>query len=266
MILMIMLRGAKYHGKMVRLRRDSETPTAVVGSINETRRVNDRKKLINLVSQEAEIFKKVTDSMRNAVSGRQTITQEMVNELVRSTKSSGKRIENHMADSNLQPLPKSDCYEMKSSSTTSLLKVNIGSLPPIVERKGNSYHSAPINNNNSSNSITDINIPLKGNYRREFNRSDRSFSLMKWSDEELSRMSSIYNEMNQPKQKNSVNLWALYLESFSARFRAFFPGRSEEEVIEKAREMISKRRLKERGEPLFWKEVASTMLANKSLS
>lgn len=204
---------------------------------NESRRRVERNKLLNLVSQDADNLKKVTNDLQAYVVNRTSIPSNLIDQLVNSTKYSSVKVTRHIENS--LTIPKG-----KQSEKSKELSNQAAKLPPISTLKDeeNSILSASKN-------------PPMTNRRREYNISDKSSSKMKWSAEERDRMNQIYLDMAQPSQKNNTKMWVIYLEGFAERYRSFFPSRSRKDVMEKARDMISKRKLKEHGEPLFWKDV-----------
>ena len=226
--------------------------------LNDVRRKMERGKLVNLVVQEASNLKQVTDELQSYIANRKTIPSKLIDHLVRSTKNTSAKIAHHISDSSTLPKPAAfnDSRRVSDISSSESQLIRTKQLPPLNRN----------DNNNSNESILSIfNNPPKPNGRREDdNLPNKSYSKMKWTDEERSRMKQIYHEMAQPTQKNNVNLWVLYLESFASRYRAFFPSRSEKEVIEKVREMIAFRKLKEPGEPEFWKQVMSGLSIEKT--
>lgn len=84
------------------------------------------------------------------------------------------------------------------------------------------------------------------------NIANKSYSLSKWTTEERQRLTEIFHSMKQPEQRKSLELWRLYFEAFAAQFKLFFPKRTIDEIIAKAREMTSKRQMKELGEERYW--------------
>ena len=75
---------------------------------------------------------------------------------------------------------------------------------------------------------------------------------LRWSVEERDTLNRIYLETPTPTQKRSKELWELYLQAVARRFLTLYPQRGLTEVVEKARAMIAHRRMKEKGETLYW--------------
>eukprot|EP01035_Chromulina_nebulosa_P024895 gene24895-32433_t len=242
------IRGPRYHGKTVRQRRDNHMPhysppkvlTAHLDT-NESRRRVERNKLLNLVTQDADNLKKVTNDLQEYVVNRKTIPSNLIDQLVNSTKYSSVKVTRHIENSLTIPKVKKIEKAREQISTHQTAK-----LPQISVSTLQDAELSP---------LSALKNPPMTNRRREYNISDKSSSTMKWSMEERERMNQIYLDMAQPSQKNNTKMWLIYLEGFAERYRSFFPSRSRKEVMEKARDMISKRKLKELGEPVFWKEV-----------
>lgn len=240
--------GPRYHGKTVRQRRDNHMPhysppkvlTAHLDT-NESRRRVERNKLLNLVTQDADNLKKVTNDLQEYVVNRKTIPSNLIDQLVNSTKYSSVKVTRHIENSLTIPKVKKIEKAREQISTHQTAK-----LPQISVSTLQDAELSP---------LSALKNPPMTNRRREYNISDKSSSTMKWSMEERERMNQIYLDMAQPSQKNNTKMWLIYLEGFAERYRSFFPSRSRKEVMEKARDMISKRKLKELGEPVFWKEV-----------
>jgi hypothetical protein len=75
-----------------------------------------------------------------------------------------------------------------------------------------------------------------------------------WRHEERQRMHSIYQQMP-PPHSHSMEQLEVYRGAFAEKFRAYFPLRSRAEVMEKLRNMLIKKQLKEPGETQYWQEI-----------
>ena len=230
----------------MRQRRDQQmhhySPPKILTShldTNESRRRVERNKLFNLVSQDADNLKKVTNDLQEYVINRKSIPSNLIDQLVNSTKYSSVKIAKHIENSSTIP------KRPKRNETPKEQCTQLSKLPPISISNLRDEEGKPLS--------ASTHHPIS-NRRREYNISDKS-SRMKWSVEERERMNQIYLDMAQPSQKNNTKMWVLYLEGFVERYRSFFPSRSHKEVMVKARDMISNRKLKEHGEPLFWKQI-----------
>lgn len=82
----------------------------------------------------------------------------------------------------------------------------------------------------------------------------KDFTENKWSLEERERLNAIYWILNKPSVQ-ILSAWEQYYVEFASRFRAFYPRRSQEEIIVKIQEMISLRQMKEPGEAQYWKNI-----------
>ena len=75
-----------------------------------------------------------------------------------------------------------------------------------------------------------------------------------WTNPERKRLNSLYHEVRRPPAPNLL-MWKVYYETMAARFRTFYPQRSEAEVISKLEDMILKRQMKEDGEVVYWRNI-----------
>jgi hypothetical protein len=85
---------------------------------------------------------------------------------------------------------------------------------------------------------------------------DRNYSEAKWSLEERQKLYSLYQQFELPPVYcKNVEIWKLYFLKVADSFRILFPKRTTEEVVQKVREMVAKRQMKEAGEDIFWNSV-----------
>lgn len=96
-------------------------------------------------------------------------------------------------------------------------------------------------------------------------RDQNSYSLQyteyKWTPEEREYLNALYLDMPTPANKNNRQMWELYLEALANRFCCIYPTRNKQEVVEKAREMILWRKMKEGGEPAYWDDQRGSIQA-----
>jgi hypothetical protein len=85
----------------------------------------------------------------------------------------------------------------------------------------------------------------------------KSFTTNRWSTAERDRMNKLYWEINRPIVSDST-AWKEYYQEFAARFRSYYPNRTPKEIVVKAKELVSRRALKEPGEKEFWSTVGSS--------
>lgn len=227
------VRRARFHGQAVRTKRDSQTYNTVKVS-NEFKEKVQKKKAMSIVTDDAEKLSKITEEMKWYIDNNQPIPNNLVKQL--------KKID-HTDDSS-KPNGDKKCSTLRQSRNTQRSK-SAGkiTLPPIDQSPSK---SSPQNSSSTQDNYKDI---------RETNKMDRSFTTSKWSAEEREKISFLYHDMEGPSNKKNKELWRLYFIAFSDRFRLFFPNRKEVEVIEKVRDMISLRQMKDVKETRFWKEL-----------
>lgn len=79
-------------------------------------------------------------------------------------------------------------------------------------------------------------------------------SAHRWAKQELDKLVEIYYSMAEP-QCPEVLLG--FLKSVAARFRVFYPLRSEQEVVDRVRTMRQRKQMKRAGETRYWKAMQS---------
>ncbi len=99
---------------------------------------------------------------------------------------------------------------------------------------------------------TSVLAPRSENFRH-VTIYDRSYSKARWSAEERKKLHLLYQEILLPPKRCHVEIWRAYFRELCQRFQCFFPERSAEEIVEKARLMVAKAQMKEKGEEDFWR-------------
>jgi hypothetical protein len=117
-----------------------------------------------------------------------------------------------------------------------------GMLPPIeVKEKFHGYVPPPTN---------PIVVPRKVITMHAVTRN-------KWSAEERDYLVELYREMERP-QGARVELWKIYYERLSERFRSLFPHRQHQEIADKLHTMIEKKQMHAVSEVEHWKKLGGT--------
>lgn len=215
----------QYHGKLARIRRDSGL------QLNKGKKQVDSKQAIamktnyNKICAETDDLLKITDELKESMNHGRRIPKDIVTKLSRHEKLYNARngVVNVEEKKKIKPIER---------------------VKPIKEEKG-PFDTIPVC------FMRGETYTVKG----AKNIKNREFTTNKWSSEERTRLSLIYQDMSLPSIKNSLELWRLYFKAFCDRFLAFFPKRTEEETIDKIQEFISARKMKEIGEVIYWEGV-----------
>lgn len=94
--------------------------------------------------------------------------------------------------------------------------------------------------------------PLSKTRQRQPINIMKEFTTTRWSKEERDLLNKLYHEVPRPSNKKKLDLWKVYYENISYRFKEFFPIRNQIDIEKKLEEMIIKRQFKEIGEAEFW--------------
>lgn len=229
----------KYHGKLARLKGQH-------GMDHEKRKQKQK---------EAEDFfkeKEIRSTMQRSLDSRQYL-DEMLQKMDSNQPISSKTVE-RLTKALTRDDPILDRVKATASSSSSLIK-SAKSLPKISSEKQKLTSTPPLAASPSNPS----HFFREPAYHFENRRMiDRGRTQQKWSLEERDRLSQIYRDCPPPANQAHIEIWQLYFENIAARFLAFSPHRSREEAVAKARMMIAKRQMKERGEEEYWQRISST--------
>ena len=95
-------------------------------------------------------------------------------------------------------------------------------------------------------------LPPLSTAPRELSVIRKDQSRHKWSQQEIEKVQSLFEEVPKPSATNQLDAWQYYYKTLAVRFRSLYGGRGEREVIEKMQFLVLKRQLKEAGERDFW--------------
>lgn len=114
------------------------------------------------------------------------------------------------------------------------------------------YQKTLINNKNYIQSLSSFSSSSKN---ENLPRKKEMNKLNKWTKEEKEKINSIYLSIPPPDSSWPLGMWRLYLNSFADKFRVYYPDRKHDEVVDKVRDMIEKKQMKQLGEENYWKNL-----------
>jgi hypothetical protein len=101
------------------------------------------------------------------------------------------------------------------------------------------------------------NIPLVPTIKRSVTVIRKDFTQYKWTKEERNRLNALYWDVNKPLM-NTNEAWNDYVQQFAARFKEYYPSKETDDIIEKLRQFIKFRSMKEPGEKEFWGKISKS--------